>query len=150
MTQAIEDNTKAINRLTNTLLSIFEVTPGVGDVATVAPAGKPAGAPQAAKAGAGTGNATKPAPAGSGEAPKGAEIPMVRESASRLTLHMASSTAEGQGKQAAVDLLAEYNDADGNPCKGAKALTEADVPAYLKRIIGIIGEAQARTVLGIK
>jgi len=164
MTQAIEENTKAVNRLTNTLLTIFNVqaialgASGGGGAAVPAVKtgpdggagnpGKAAGAPPAPKAGASTDKAEKTQPAAATQA--AAPIPMVRETASKLTLHLASSTAEGQGKQVAIDLLAEYIDADGNPCKGAKFLKEADLPAYLGRVIGIIGEAQARTVLGIK
>ncbi|CAB4199098.1 hypothetical protein UFOVP1326_19 [uncultured Caudovirales phage] len=149
MTQAIEDNTKALNRLNNTLLSIFKIMPAVVETVNPGPVVSPhanAGA-KAIKA-AQTTPTESPAAATQAAAP--AAIPMVRESASRLTLHMASSNAEGQGKEAAVALLAEFNDADGNPCRGAKALQESDIAGYLKRIIGIIGEAQARTVLGIK
>lgn len=152
MSQAIEDNTKALNRLTNVLLTIFRIEPSVGTTSAPAPvpAKTTASTPAAPKAGAGTTapEKTQPAPVTQAAAP--APIPMVRESASKLTLHMAASKEEGQGKEAAVALLAEYQDAEGNPVKGVKAMQEADVPDYLKRIIAIIGEGTARTVLGVK
>ncbi len=162
MSQAIEENTKAVNRLTNTLLSIFNFAAIVNTGANLnqakpgpdGGAGNPgkttASAPAATEAGAGTTGAEKAAPAPATKAAEPAPIPMVRESASRLTLHMAASKAEGQGKEAAVALLAEFSDAEGNPVKGAKGLKEEDIPTYLTRLIGILGDATARTVLGVK
>ena len=149
MTQAIEDNTKALNRLTNTLLTIFKVAPAVGEVAKpgpVAPA-EPAAAPTS------TTKVTKtpPEPATpAAAASASAAIPQTRATASALAMTLAGGKGEGQGKDAIIGLLATFSDAEGNPCKAIKAFKDEDIPVVISKLVDILGEAACKNVLGIK